>query len=230
MSAFAELLALLTPPLCAVCRAGTRAGAPPVCATCVRALPWLAAPGCRRCGLPGHGVGPCPAASAAFTGAWAPVAYEGVARGLIRALKFEGALPLAELMAAQIATNAPDWLFEEGDPPPVLVPVPTARSRTRARGFDPAALLVTALARRTGLAAEPCLRRRGRAPRQVGATRRDRRAGDRVVVEVVGAAPPGPAVLVDDVHTTGATLDACARALRAAGTPAVHAVSYARTL
>lgn len=233
MSTIAELLALLTPPLCAVCRTGVPANAPPICATCVRALPWLPERRCPACGLPDHGIRACPASRAAFAAAWSPVAYEGVARGLVRALKFDAALPIGGLMAAQIATNAPPWILGGDRSEPagaVLVPVPTARARTRRRGFDPAAVLAAALVARTGLTVSACLRRRGRAPRQVGASRRDRRAADRVLVDVARNPPPGLAILVDDVHTTGATLDACARALRAAGTQRVHAVAYARTL
>lgn len=233
MRPLAELLAILAPPLCAVCRAGLPAGGPPVCSSCARALPWLPEQRCPRCSLPEHGVHPCPAARAAFAAAWAPVAYEGVARGLVHALKFEAALPVAGLMAAQMATNAPGWLLgadlADGTQA-VLVPVPTARSRTRRRGFDPAAALASALGARTGAEVSACLRRRGNSQRQVGASRRERRAGGRLRVEAHRPPPPGLAVLVDDVHTTGATLEACARALRQAGTARVHALTYARTL
>src|SRR3954470_6322061 len=61
---------------------------------------------CRRCALPSHRRG-CPAAGAAFSRAWAPLAYDGVARDLVAALKFRGALPLADLMAAHVAANLP---------------------------------------------------------------------------------------------------------------------------
>jgi predicted amidophosphoribosyltransferase len=109
------------------------------------------------------------------------------------------------------------------------VPVPAARGRRRRRGFDPAALIAAELAQRLELPLADCLRRRGRAPRQVGAGRAQRRAAGRLVVEPRGPAP-AVALLADDVHTTGATLEACARALRAAGAQRVHAVTYGRTL
>jgi predicted amidophosphoribosyltransferase len=85
------------------------------------------------------------------------------------------------------------------------------------------------VAGRAGLALAPVLVRHDRAARQARARRSVRRAAGRIVI---GASGPvrGPAVLVDDVHTTGSTLDACARALTAAGAARVVAVTYARTL
>jgi ComF family protein len=154
------------------------------------------------------------------------MAYDGVARQLVAALKFRGALPVAELMAAHVAANLPADVREGG--PAALVPVPPHAVRRRRRGFDPAAELTAALAPRLGLPVQPCMRRRDRG-RQVGATRAQRRRAGRLAIEL-RAPPPRRALLIDDVHTTGATLDACARALRAGGCEEVVAITYARTL
>jgi predicted amidophosphoribosyltransferase len=156
--------------------------------------------------------------------AWSPLAYEGVARELVGALKFRGALPLAGFMAAHMAANLPLDLRDGA-----LVPVPAQPRRHRRRGFDPAAALTTALAPRLDLPVQPCLRRRDRERRQVGASRTQRRSPGRLSIEL-RAPPPPRALLLDDVHTTGATLDACARALVAGGCREVVAISYARTL
>lgn len=215
-----ELIAVIAPPVCAACGADVRADAL-VCGGCLRELRWIRG-GCERCGLPDHRGRGCPAASAPFDRAWAPLAYEGVARELVQALKFRGALPLAGLMAGQMAANAP--AFPDGA---VIVPVPPSRARLRRRGFDPAGQLARAFAARTGLPLHPVLRRHDRSGRQTRAGR-EQRAGAALRITASGA--PERALLVDDVHTTGATLRACAAALKKAGCRQVYAITYARTL
>src|SRR4051812_33179498 len=101
-----ELVAAVAPPGCVACRRALGAADERLCAECTRALPWLPA-SCPRCALPKHRRGGCPAAHAAFPRAWAPVAYEGVARRLVGALKFHGALAAADVMAAHMAANLP---------------------------------------------------------------------------------------------------------------------------
>jgi ComF family protein len=224
--ALAHAVALVAPPACAACRAPLAAAEALVCPACLRALPWLRGSRCRRCALPSHRGRPCPSAAAAFAAAWAPLAYDGTARRLVAALKFRGALPLAGLMGAQVAANLPPWVAAAL--PEAVVPVPAHAGRRRVRGFDHAALLAEAVARRAGMELAPCLARRDRGGRQVGAGRAQRRRSAPVVE--ARARPPARVLLVDDVHTTGATLHACAAALRLAGAREVVAVTYARTL
>jgi predicted amidophosphoribosyltransferase len=165
-------------------------------------------------------------AGSAVARAWTPVAFEGPARELVHALKFRGALGVADLMAAQMVATAPPGLLAEGA---ALVPVPTPAVRRRRRGFDHAACLAAAIGARTGLEVVACLRRAGPAPRQAAAGRAERLAEGRVRVEVCGAVP-SRAVLVDDVHTTGATLRECARKLQLNAAFEVSALAYARAL
>jgi predicted amidophosphoribosyltransferase len=201
----AELLGLLVPPRCALCGAGCASRAQ-LCEGCESRL---------------GGLRPCPAAVPATDGAWCAAPYEGVARELVVALKFGARLGLAHPAAAAIAAGAPDGLLC-GE----IVPVPPAPWRRRRRGFDAAEALARALAAEAGLPVRPCLRRsQGR--RQVGRPRAQRLADPPRIR--VAAAPPVRAVLVDDVLTTGATLAACARALRAHGTIRVAALAFART-
>jgi predicted amidophosphoribosyltransferase len=152
---------------------------------------------------------------------WAPLAYEGPARAVVRRLKFHGAAALAEHMAAAIAANAPAGLLEHP-----LVPVPSPRARRRSRGFCHAALVAAALGRRTDLPVVSALARSD-SRRQVGRPRTERvRLPPAFRAARQGT---GTLVLVDDVVTTGATLRACAAALRGAGWRCGRAVAYART-
>jgi predicted amidophosphoribosyltransferase len=109
--------------------------------------------------------------------------------------------------------------------PGPVVPVPAGPWRRRWRGFDPAEEIAAALARRADLPLTPCLgRSSGR--RQVG-RRRSERLTDPPLVHAL-APVPAVALLVDDVWTTGATLAACAAALRAAGCDRIVALALAR--
>jgi predicted amidophosphoribosyltransferase len=106
-----------------------------------------------------------------------------------------------------------------------VVPVPASPLRIRRRGFDPAELIAAALARELGLVLAPCLRRR-HGPRQGG---RPRAARLEAPPRVRAMAPvPRRALIVDDVLTTGATVGACAAALRSAGCAEVEAAVFAR--
>jgi predicted amidophosphoribosyltransferase len=152
---------------------------------------------------------------------WSAAPYEGLARDLVVALKFGARLGLASRAAAVIAEGVPPALLDGA-----IVPVPPSPARRRWRGFDAAEEIALALATKTGLTVDRCLRRtQGR--RQVGRPRAERLEQPPEVR--VAAKPPGRAILVDDVVTTGATLGACARALRAGGSERVVAITFART-
>jgi predicted amidophosphoribosyltransferase len=223
------LLDWLIPPLCVACRArdaGRRGD--PLCAACRAELPWLGIRVCPRCAQP-RPCGRCPALRQAFDGAWAAVAYAGPVPALVNGLKERGALGLADVMAAQIAVTAPAPTWGAGA---VLVPVPADPWRSRRRGVDHAGRLAAALARRTALPVDGVLARAGPRARHAGRGRRERLRADPADVQLrTGrSAPSRTAILVDDVHTTGATLHACALALKGSGTDRVVAVTYARTL
>lgn len=201
------LIAGLAPPLCAACGRSCRPEAV-ICTRCARRL--AAAEPLLGKGPPG------------LDRAWSSAAHEGVARDLVAALKFRRLLPVAGLIADRIEWMAPAHMLSG-----TIVPVPAAALRMRRRGFDPTGEIALALAARLGAPLEPCLVRRG-GGRQVG-RRRAERIGRPPRIEARCAAPRS-VLLVDDVLTTGATLSACARALRAAGAVRVVAVTFSRRL
>lgn len=204
----ARFLSLVAPPLCWGC-GGPAASAVPLCGACRSALHWLDEQPLEIAGVK----------------VWAPVAYEGPARALVGGLKFRGAAGLADQMAAAMLARAPPALVHDT----ALVPVPLHPARLRRRGFNQAERLAAAMAARLPLPVARCLARSGGRTAQVGRGRSGRLAAVRGAVT---ARPPVPArvLLVDDVVTTGATLAACAEALRHAGAREVTAIAYARTL
>ncbi len=197
----------LVPPLCAACGRGCRREAA-LCGRCARRLASMD---------PLEGAGP-----PGVDRAWSSASHEGVARDLVVALKFRRLLPVADLMAERIGWLAPGTLLSGA-----VVPVPTGRLRSLSRGFDPAAEIAAALARRAELPLSQCLARRG-GGRQVG-KRRAERVGSPPAIGVRGEVPRS-VLLVDDVLTTGATLASCAQALRRAGSVRVAAIVFARRL
>jgi predicted amidophosphoribosyltransferase len=199
------LISELIPALCAACGRSCRSGAI-LCTRCGRRL-GEAEPLLGR-GAPG------------LDRVWSSAPHEGVARDLVSALKFRRLLPVAVVMAERIEWLAPESLLSG-----TIVPVPSTRLRSLGRGFDPAAEIAAVLAERAGAPLRPVLSRVDLG-RQLGGGRAQR-IGRPPHVRLRGEAPRS-ALLIDDVLTTGATLAACARALRGGGSIRVAAITFTR--
>jgi predicted amidophosphoribosyltransferase len=206
-SIFGQLAAMVAPPLCAACEAATPEGVV-LCEACEGSL-----------ALPARVI---EAGPAAVDLAVAAAPFEGRARRVAIGLKYARRLSLARAAAGAMVRALPP-----AESPDAVVPVPAGRWRWRWRGFDPAEELALAVAERAEIGFCACLRRAG-GRRQVGRRRSDRLSDPPSVWAVQGA--PGRALLVDDVWTTGATLSACARALREAGSRRIVALTLARAL
>ena len=149
--------------------------------------------------------------------------YEGIARELVAKLKFGARLALADVAAERMVRT---WgATRDG----CLVPVPAAPARARARGYDTAHELARLVQRRSWAQLCPALKRDD-GPRQVGRPRAERLADPPAIARVNPSmdVPDDDLWLVDDVVTTGATLDACAAVLREAGATRVRALTFAR--
>jgi ribosomal subunit interface protein len=225
-----KLSSLVVPPLCVACREPEMSGAV-VCPDCRDALLELPAARCLCCGAPAPApmdrCRECRTRRLAFESAWAPFPYEGAARRIVIALKSRGSTSAAAFMAAAIAARA-----LPGSLGGVLVPVPGHPSRSRSRGYDHGRELALELGRLTGLPVSDALRRTAGVRPQVGLARAERAANAHgsVTARPGGVRRGSPVVLVDDVYTTGATLDACAHVLLEAGAARVTAVCFARTI
>lgn len=149
--------------------------------------------------------------------------YEGVAKSLVWRLKFGSARAASGEMAKMIADK---YNLSAST---LLVPVPTATSRKRLRGYDQAQLLAREIARIERVPYHNGLRRLGQ-HKQVGASRRQRLTQLDSAFRVSGKSLLKGAhiVLIDDVVTTGATLEAAAKTLKAAGAKRVEAIVFAQ--
>ena len=232
----AKLANLVLPHQCVVCR--NFAESTGLCARCWRGLSAIAAPVCRRCGLPlGHTLSE-PICASCFT-APPPLAairaalhYNDSSRKLILAFKHGDALQLTPFLSALIARDFTALCTSE----PLVVPVPLHTRRYLKRRYNQSAELARQLCRTTGAGqfAPAVLTRRRATESQGGLSRHQRRrnlAGAFAVPEAERRGLAGrQVILVDDVMTTGATLFEAARCLARSGSGDVSALVLARVV
>lgn len=199
-----------------------------ICDTCVQELPRLSRPFCEICAQPGA-AGTCDwclEIGPAISGLRAPFLMEGSVRRAVHSLKYRGVRAATPELASLMA----QYLESQRIPGDVLVPVPLHRRRLRNRGYNQASLLARELGKLTGLTVmENLLERTSDSPPQIEATSRaERRSNVEGIFRCMGQASGFKVLLIDDVATTGSTLQACAVALRDAGAESVWGLTLAR--
>jgi ComF family protein len=228
--------ALLFPSACLLCREGLdHPFEGPVCRDCLSRLPTIREPFCPRCGLPySEGVEPglcgtCRRGPRYFRTARAEFAYAGSVRECVHALKFGGRRRLGTVLGGRAARSR--LISGEFPSAAAVVPVPLSRGRRRERGFNQADLIARAVAREARIPLRlRILKKTRERPPQAGLPASARRAN---VAAAYRAHLPlclrgKTLLLVDDVLTTGATVEAASRALLAAGAAAVDVLTLAR--
>lgn len=234
LAPLARLADLALPPRCPGCGQVTAADHR-FCVSCWSSLTFLGAPWCAQCHLPfeyDRGADAvCPACMAdppAHDGIRAAVAYDTVARGVALKLKYGGRTGCADTMARAMARLMP----EDAD---MLVPVPLHRWRMWGRGYNQAALIARSLSRICTVPTDVHLLRRVKATqvlRGLGSRGREKAvAGAFALAPGAKAALRGKTVvLVDDIHASGATANACTRVLKRGGAARVILLCWARVL
>ncbi len=224
-NAYRWLLDLLLPPCCVKCQ---RVGAW-LCETCVETLTPPRQPFCPRCGRPQERwdlCAVCRTAPLRVNPIRSVFFFEGHVRDAIHALKYRGGSDIAEQLGDLMVTS---WRTHDLQSD-LLVPVPLFFEREARRGYNQAALLAAALGARLSLPVRLALMRTRNTQSQTQLSREERRRN----VEAAFAVDPAVdlagkrVTLIDDVATTGATLDACAVALLGSGAQTVNAFTLAR--
>src|SRR6185437_12933506 len=235
--AFRFVLDVALPPLCPSCRAPLGDGQG-LCAACWAKLSFIEPPYCARLGIPfvydpGPGLLSMEAIAnpPSYDRARAAVRYDDVARALVHRFKYSDHLKLAPMLGQWMA-RAGRELTREAD---ALVPVPLHWRRLWARRFNQSAALAFAVGRAAGVPVlAESLKRVKATPQQVGLDKTERahnvQGAFRVPPERKADVAGRRLILVDDVLTSGATVDACARALLRAGAAHVDVLVFARVV
>lgn len=221
-----QALSRLLPQDCAVC--GQASGERLLCPACEADLPHLAGPLCPVCALPapeGAACGACQASPPHFDASIAAFRYAFPVEHLVQELKYRHRLPLAGWLAGELAAAIGNPAVD------CILPLPLSAKRMCERGFNQAQEIARPLARTFGLPLLPnaCLRVRDSAP-QANLPWKERQANIRHAFECRADFSGRQVAVVDDVMTTGATLNEFARVLKLHGAARVENWVAARTL
>jgi len=201
-----------------------------ICPVCLGKLPRLLPPYCSRCGLPQDGSRPCRDCAnldTAIDGIRSPFTFEKLAREVVHQFKYQN----LRVLAAPLSVVLYAYLSENRISADMLIPVPLHPKRLRERGYNQSLLLAFELGKLSGIPVRPdILKRRINTPSQArtaSSIERHRNMHE-AFTSVDGKVKDKRILLIDDVSTSGATLDACASALKQAGAISVWGLTVAR--
>jgi ComF family protein len=233
MNLLRRFIDLLYPPRCLICGAFDDDS---ICNSCLAGFHRLASPLCTICGEPfsggiqeDHVCEQCLRKRPFFERVAAPYSYDGQIMDAIHRFKYEGKAHMAKGLGPLLATFGKERLSAARNP--LIIPVPLHPKRLRQRGYNQSLLLARHLAAALSASLDFLSLRRIRDTQvQTGLGRDQRRKNVRRAFEVVDrkAVKGRTILLVDDVATTGSTLNECARVLRKAGCDKVHCLVLAR--
>jgi ComF family protein len=232
------LFQFFLPPQCPCCEKFLEEGRQGFCSDCLSEICWIDPPFCSVCGIPfmskeieSHPCGACVTGRKYFTMARALGTFDGSLQGAIHHWKYEGKTHLTPFFAEWMAEGLNRYW--EPDSLDLLIPVPLHPQRLRQRGFNQALLLVKELSRRTGLPYQKTIlqKKKSTIP-QVNLSSVEREKGVRGTFHVIGREELlGKSVLlVDDVYTTGATVNECSKVLLRGGAERVDVLTLAHAI
>jgi ComF family protein len=240
MRLLSELIEIIYPPKCHVCLDfldDEERKSPDICDNCYSAFPLLTHPICSICGVPfaskveeDHQCERCIRTRPFYDELRSPYLYQDTIMEAIHRLKYSGKSYLARSMGRLLADFLKDW---RGDiDSMIMMPVPLHKKKLRQRGFNQSVLLVKEIIRLIDIKADYFTLRRIRyTETQTGLTLEERRKNVKGAFEVTGKAnlKGKSVIMVDDVATTGNTINECARMLKKAGCERVLGLTLART-
>ena len=226
------------PPQCPCCERFSKEGKQGFCSNCLSQIRWIEPPFCSICGIPfisreveTHPCGACVTHRKYFTIARALGAFEGSLQEAIHRWKYEGKTYLTPFFASWMAEGLNRY-WEPGSLD-LLIPVPLHTRRLRERGFNQALLLVKDLSRRTGIPyRKTILQKKKSTIPQVNLSRAEREKGLRGTFHVIGKEELSglSVLLIDDVYTTGATVNECSKVLLKGGAERVDVLTLAHAI
>lgn len=224
------LLELFFPssPFCIICKARLESRKIPICVTCCNSIDILIPPLCKRCGREkSEYCNFCRESMFFFEQARAYGHYHGVLKEIIHEFKYKGKRDLALFLGDKIYNvyKNTSWPFID-----FIIPVPLHKKRFRERGFNQSLLLAKVLSQKTKIPVLDVLQRIKPTKQQVRLSRKSRRENMKNVfkINLKEKIYNKTLILVDDVYTTGTTVNECAKTLKKAGAREIYVITIAR--